>query len=186
MSADEKNAYEPLDFFYKRGLGYAQEMANRPSTLYTLEDLPVGLAAWMLDHDARSQALIARIFDGATAGPTRDDILDNVTLYWLTSTAVSSARLLRLRAAGGIHRRAPDGLPVAADLAARRVARDVLPRVRCPTFPSDFPQWNSSADCRAQPSLHRYRCQFAIDASIGAPLLPPGSNPWVDRIRTCT
>ena len=93
MSADEKNAYEQLDFFYKRGLGYAQEMANRPQTPYTLEDLPVGLAAWMLDHDARSQALIARIFDGATAGLTRDDILDNVTLYWLTSTAVSSARL---------------------------------------------------------------------------------------------
>jgi pimeloyl-ACP methyl ester carboxylesterase len=93
MSADEKNAYEQLDFFYKHGLGYALEMANRPQTLYALEDSPIGLAAWMLDHDARSYALIARVFDGASEGLTRDDILDNVTLYWLTNTAVSSARL---------------------------------------------------------------------------------------------
>jgi pimeloyl-ACP methyl ester carboxylesterase len=93
MSTDEKNAYEQLDFFYKHGLGYALEMANRPQTLYALEDSPIGLAAWMLDHDARSYALIARVFDGASEGLTRDDILDNVTLYWLTNTAVSSARL---------------------------------------------------------------------------------------------
>ena len=93
MSADERNAYDQLDFFYRHGLGYAQEMAGRPQTLYGLEDSPIGLAAWMLDHDARSYALIARVFDGATEGLTRDDILDNVTLYWLTGTAVSSARL---------------------------------------------------------------------------------------------
>jgi pimeloyl-ACP methyl ester carboxylesterase len=93
LSADEKHAYEQLDFFYKHGLGYAQEMANRPQTLYGLEDSPVGLAAWMLDHDAASQALIARVFDGQSEGLTRDDILDNITLYWLTNTAVSSARL---------------------------------------------------------------------------------------------
>ena len=93
LSADEKHAYDQLDFFYKHGLGYAQEMANRPQTLYAIEDSPVGLAAWMLDHDARSQALIARVFDGQAEGLTRDDILDNVTLYWLTNTAVSSARL---------------------------------------------------------------------------------------------
>ena len=68
-------------------------MGNRPQTLYALEDSPVGLAAWMLDHDARSLALIARVFDGQAEGLTRDDILDNVTLYWLTNTAVSSARL---------------------------------------------------------------------------------------------
>src|SRR6266567_5638673 len=82
-----------LDFFYKHGLGYAQEMANRPQTLYGIEDSPVGLAAWMLDHDASSYALIARVFDGQREGLTRDDILDNVTLYWLTNTAISSARL---------------------------------------------------------------------------------------------
>lgn len=93
LSADEQYAYEQLDTFYKHGLGYAQEMSGRPQTLYALEDSPVGLAAWMLDHDARSQDLIARIFDGASEGLTRDDILDNVTLYWLTGTAVSSARL---------------------------------------------------------------------------------------------
>ena len=93
LSADEKSAWDQLDFFYKHGLGYAQEMMNRPQTLYGIEDSPVGLAAWMLDHDARSYALIARVFDGQPEGLTRDDILDNVTLYWLTNTAVSSARL---------------------------------------------------------------------------------------------
>jgi len=93
FSADEKHAYEQLAYFYKHGLGYANEMANRPQTLYAIADSPVGLAAWMLDHDARSYELIARVFDGQREGLTRDDILDNVTLYWLTNTAVSSARL---------------------------------------------------------------------------------------------
>jgi pimeloyl-ACP methyl ester carboxylesterase len=93
LSADEKYAYEQLDFFYKHGLAYAQEMGNRPQTLYGIEDSPIGLAAWMLDHDARSYALIARVFAGQSEGLTRNDILDNVTLYWLTNTAVSSARL---------------------------------------------------------------------------------------------
>lgn len=93
LSSDEKGAWDQLDFFYKHGLGYAQEMANRPQTLYGIADSPTGLAAWMLDHDARSLALIACVFDGQTEGLTRDDILDNITLYWLTNTAVSSARL---------------------------------------------------------------------------------------------
>jgi len=93
LSADEKRAWDQLDSFYKHGLGYAQEMAGRPQTLYGIEDSPVGLAAWMLDHDTASLALIARVFDGQAEGLTRDDILDNVTLYWLTNTAVSSARL---------------------------------------------------------------------------------------------
>jgi pimeloyl-ACP methyl ester carboxylesterase len=93
LSADERRACEQLDSFYKHEVGYAQEMANRPQTLYALADSPVGLAAWMLDHDARSQALIARVFAGQSDGLTRNDILDNVTLYWLTNTAVSSARL---------------------------------------------------------------------------------------------
>jgi pimeloyl-ACP methyl ester carboxylesterase len=93
LSADEQHAYDQLDFFYKHGLGYAQEMSHRPQTLYALEDSPVGLAAWMLDHDAASEALIARVFDGKPEGLTRDDILENITLYWLTNTAVSSARL---------------------------------------------------------------------------------------------
>jgi pimeloyl-ACP methyl ester carboxylesterase len=93
LSDDEKHAYDQLDFFYKHGLGYAQEMANRPQTLYGIADSPAGLAAWMLDHDARSLALISRVFDGQSEGLSRDDILDNATLYWLTNTAVSSARL---------------------------------------------------------------------------------------------
>src|SRR5262249_20836483 len=93
LHPEEKGAYEQLDFFYKKGLGYANEMANRPQTLYGLADSPVGLAAWILDHDARSQELIARVFDSKPEGLTRDDVLDNITLYWLTNTAVSSARL---------------------------------------------------------------------------------------------
>jgi pimeloyl-ACP methyl ester carboxylesterase len=93
LAAEEKYAYDQLDFFYKHGLAYAQEMGNRPQTLYGIEDSPVGLAAWMLDHDARSYALIARVFAGQPEGLTRDDLLDNITLYWLTGTAVSSARL---------------------------------------------------------------------------------------------
>jgi len=89
----KKDAWDQLDFFYKHGLDYAQEMANRPQTPYGIADSPIGLAAWILDHDASSQALIARVFDGQQEGLTRDDILENITLYWLTNTAVSSARL---------------------------------------------------------------------------------------------
>ncbi len=93
LSAEEQGAWDQLDSFWKHGLAYAQEMGNRPQTLYGIADSPVGLAAWMLDHDARSHDLMARVFAGAAEGLTRDDILDNVTLYWLTNTAVSSARL---------------------------------------------------------------------------------------------
>jgi pimeloyl-ACP methyl ester carboxylesterase len=93
LSADERRAWDQLDFFYKKGLGYANEMGLRPQTLYGLTDSPAGLAAWMLDHDAASYDLIARVFEGAQEGLTRDDILDNVSLYWLTNTAISSARL---------------------------------------------------------------------------------------------
>ena len=93
LTGDEKYAWDQLDFFYKHGLAYAQEMGNRPQTLYAIEDSPIGLAAWMLDHDAASLDLITRVFEGASEGLTKDDILDNVTLYWLTRTGVSSARL---------------------------------------------------------------------------------------------
>src|SRR5437660_6930157 len=68
-------------------------MNNRPQTLFAIADSPVGLAAWMIDHDIRSYEMIARVFDGKPEGLTRDDVLDNVTLYWLTNTAISSARL---------------------------------------------------------------------------------------------
>ncbi|MDB5127025.1 epoxide hydrolase family protein [Mucilaginibacter sp.] len=93
LSTDEQRAYDQLAFFYKHGLAYAQEMGNRPQTLYGIEDSPIGLAAWILDHDARSYELITRVFAGKQEGLTRDDILDNITLYWLTKTGVSSARL---------------------------------------------------------------------------------------------
>ena len=93
LSPEERHAWDQLDFFYKTGLGYASEMGNRAQTLYALADSPIGLATWMLDHDAASHAMIARSFDGNPEGITPDDFLDNVTLYWLTNTAVSSARL---------------------------------------------------------------------------------------------
>jgi pimeloyl-ACP methyl ester carboxylesterase len=93
LSPEERGAWDQLAFFYAHGLAYAQEMGNRPQTLYGIADSPVGLAAWMLDHDARSYELIARVFAGETEGLSPEDILDNVTLYWLTNTAVSSARL---------------------------------------------------------------------------------------------
>ena len=93
LSADEQQALKQLKFFFDKGLGYANEMRLRPQTLYALEDSPVGLAAWVLDHDKDSYELISRVFDGQQEGLTRDDILDNITLYWLTNTAVSSARL---------------------------------------------------------------------------------------------
>ena len=93
LSADEQNAYEILAHFFKTGVGYANEMANRPQTLYGIADSPVGLAAWMIDHDVASYELIARAFAGQRGGLTRDDVLDNVTDYWLTNSGVSSARL---------------------------------------------------------------------------------------------
>jgi pimeloyl-ACP methyl ester carboxylesterase len=93
LAADEQHAFDRLTFFYKHGLGYAMEMANRPQTLYGLADSPIGLAAWILDHDEASEALMARVFAGQSEGLTRDDILDNITLYWLTNTGISSGRL---------------------------------------------------------------------------------------------
>jgi pimeloyl-ACP methyl ester carboxylesterase len=93
LSAEEKLGFDHLADFYKNGLSYALEMGNRPQTLYGIADSPIGLAAWILDHDIRSYHLITRVFDGVSEGLTRDDILDNITLYWLTNTGVSAARL---------------------------------------------------------------------------------------------
>ena len=93
LSADEKLAYDRLQFVYQKGIGYGFQMGLRPQTLYGIADSPVGLAAYFLDHDARSYELIARVFDGKTEGLTRDDILDNITITWLTNTALSGARL---------------------------------------------------------------------------------------------
>jgi len=93
LSPDEKHAWDQLIDFNKNGLGYAIEMNNRPQTLYGIVDSPIGLASWILDHDIRSYQMIARVFDGQPEGLSRDDVLDNITLYWLTNTAISSARL---------------------------------------------------------------------------------------------
>jgi pimeloyl-ACP methyl ester carboxylesterase len=93
LSADEKLAYERLQFVYQKGIAYGFQMGLRPQTLYGIADSPVGLAAYFLDHDARSYELISRVFAGESAGLTRDDILDNVTITWLTNTALSGARL---------------------------------------------------------------------------------------------
>jgi pimeloyl-ACP methyl ester carboxylesterase len=93
LSADEKLAYERLQFVYQKGIAYGFQMGLRPQTLYGIADSPVGLAAYFLDHDARSYELIARVFAGKSEGLTRDDILDNITLTWLTNTALSGARL---------------------------------------------------------------------------------------------
>jgi pimeloyl-ACP methyl ester carboxylesterase len=92
LSADERKSYDALVFFYKQ-VYYALLMGTRPQTLTALADSPVGLATFMIDHDARSLELIARAFDGQREGLTRDDVLDNITLFWLTNTAVSAARL---------------------------------------------------------------------------------------------
>jgi pimeloyl-ACP methyl ester carboxylesterase len=93
LTGDESRAWDQLGFFYKNGLGYANEMSLRAQTLYGIADSPVGLAAWILDHDDASQKMIARVFAGQSEGLSRDDILDNITMYWLTNTAISSARL---------------------------------------------------------------------------------------------
>jgi pimeloyl-ACP methyl ester carboxylesterase len=95
LGPDEQRAVERIGFFFQHGLSYAQQMANHPQTLYGIADSPIGLAAWFLDHDLLSYELIARAFDGKPEGLTRDDVLDNITLTWLTNTAISSARLYR-------------------------------------------------------------------------------------------
>jgi pimeloyl-ACP methyl ester carboxylesterase len=92
LSDEERHAYEQLKFFYTR-VYYAFHMGTRPQTLVGLSDSPVGLATFLIDHDARSLELIARVFDGQREGLSRDDVLDNATHYWLTNTGVSSARL---------------------------------------------------------------------------------------------
>jgi pimeloyl-ACP methyl ester carboxylesterase len=138
FSPDEKRAYDQLAYFYKHGLGYANEMANRPQTLYGIGDSPIGMAAWMLDHDASSLALMSRVFDGQREGLTRDDILDNVTLYWVTNTTISSARLYWESKLAFF---APKGVPIPAAVSA---------------FPDELYQAPRSWTERAYPKLIYY------------------------------
>jgi len=93
LSDEEKIAYERLKFVYQKGIAYGYQLGLRPQSVCAIADSPVGLAAYLLDHDARSYELIARAFAGQPGGLTRDDVLDNITLTWLTNTAISSARL---------------------------------------------------------------------------------------------
>jgi pimeloyl-ACP methyl ester carboxylesterase len=93
LSDEEKREYERLKVFYAKEIAVQTLMALRPQTLYGIADSPVGLAAWLLDHDPVSLRLISRSFDGVPEGLSPDDILDNITHYWLTNTGVSAARL---------------------------------------------------------------------------------------------
>jgi pimeloyl-ACP methyl ester carboxylesterase len=93
LSDEERGRYEKLKDFFATDVAYALEMGTRPQTLYGIADSPVGLAAWLLDHDMVSYELIARVFDGQEEGLTRDDVLDNITHYWLTNTGVSAGRI---------------------------------------------------------------------------------------------
>jgi pimeloyl-ACP methyl ester carboxylesterase len=92
LSDEEREAYDMLAFTYKH-VFYAFLMGDHPQTLIGLADSPVFLATFLIDHDPRSLELIARSFDGVEEGLTPDDVLDNITLFWLTNTGVSSARL---------------------------------------------------------------------------------------------
>jgi len=92
LSAEEKRAYETVATLYKT-IPTQLFMAAHPQTLYGIADSPVGVAAWLLDHDPISLRLIARAFDGESTGLTRDDVLDNATLFWLTNTTISASRL---------------------------------------------------------------------------------------------
>ncbi|MGC1214603.1 MAG: epoxide hydrolase family protein [Micromonospora sp.] len=92
LSNEERHTSEQLDFFWKHS-AYALMMGTRPETLTGLADSPIGLASFMCDHDAASLELICRAFAGQSVGLTRDDILDNITLFWLTNTGVSAARI---------------------------------------------------------------------------------------------
>ena len=142
LTAEERKAWDQLSYFYTQGLGYAIEMAKRPQTLYGIEDSPVGLAAWMLDHDIRSYELITRVFDGKTEGLTRDDILDNITLYWLTDTAIPAARFYwdnAQVAKGGFFDARGVDLPVAVS-----------------AFPDEIYQAPESWTKRAYPNLIHY------------------------------
>src|SRR5205085_7289846 len=94
LSPDEQRAYDQLNSLYTKGLGYSIEMGNRMQTMYGIADSPVALAAWMLDHDAKSLEDIVRAFDGDPVGSlTRDEVLDNITMTWVTNTGMSSGRL---------------------------------------------------------------------------------------------
>ena len=95
LTADESRAFHRLAAFLAQGLSYAQQMATHPHALCGIADSPVGLATWYLDNDLWTDGLIAQAADGQPDSLTRDDLLDNITIAWLTNTAISSSRLYR-------------------------------------------------------------------------------------------
>ena len=114
LSAEEQRTYEQLNFYYTKGIGYGIEMITQPQALYGITDSPIGLAAWMLNHDASSYPDIANAVAGHPVGNlTRDEVLDNVTFYWLTHTEISSARLYfgRTRSTSSASRTSPSRPP---------------------------------------------------------------------------
>ena len=123
LSADEQRCYEDLSDVYMKGIGYAIQMALRPQTLYGIADSPVGLAAWMVDHDARSYEDITHAFvDGRPVGNlTRDEVLDNITLTWFTNTGISSARLYHENALGFFDAKGVSSVPVAVSVFPREI-----------------------------------------------------------------
>jgi Ohr subfamily peroxiredoxin len=141
LSDEERSTYEQLVFFYKH-VYYAFWMASRPQTMAGFADSPIGLATFLIDHDARSLELIAGSFDGQTEGLTPDDVLDNVTLSWLTNTGVAAVRLYwenKLPFFQSEGRQSPDSrerlpgrtLPDAPDLGGARLSQaDSLQQAR--------------------------------------------------------
>jgi len=123
LSADEQRCYEDVSDVYTKGIGYAIQMALRPQTLYGIADSPVGLAAWMVDHDARSYEDITHAFvDGRPVGNlTRDEVLDNITLTWFTNTGISSARLYHENAFGFFDAKGVSSVPVAVSVFPREL-----------------------------------------------------------------
>jgi pimeloyl-ACP methyl ester carboxylesterase len=123
LSADEQRCYEDVSDVYLKGIGYAIQMLLRPQTLYGISDSPAGLAAWMVDHDARSYRDITSAFvDGHAVGNlTRDEILDNITLTWFTNTGISSARLYHENAFGFFDAKGVVSVPVAVSVFPREL-----------------------------------------------------------------
>ena len=123
LSADEQRCYEDVSDVYTKGIGYALQMALRPQTLYGIADSPVGLAAWMVDHDARSYEDIAHAFvdERPVGNLTRDEVLDNITLTWFTNTGISSARLYHENALGFFDAKGVSEVPVAVSVFPREL-----------------------------------------------------------------
>jgi pimeloyl-ACP methyl ester carboxylesterase len=129
-SEPERAAAKALATFREDGFGYFLEMATRPQTIgYSLLDSPVGLAAWLLDHDTDSYYKISRAFveREPVGNLTRDNIVDNITLYWLTGTAASAARSYW-----------EDGRALAAALASGKAPPAVSVPVGFTTFPGEI------------------------------------------------